>query len=81
MRHYAKARFNPVIERALPDNYFTIQRGDVSYASGFDSHGWTYEDYVYPRLQTCGVYLVEITKEEFNRETSFDPYKVSTYVK
>lgn len=52
-----------VVQQYLPSNYSAEQDGDRILITGRDSHGWTLDDYVIPRLGSGLIVAVELVPQ------------------
>jgi len=48
------------VSRYLPSNYEAVQAGDEVFIFGQDSHGWTLDGYIIPRLRSGLIIAQEI---------------------
>jgi hypothetical protein len=53
-----------VVQRYMPSNYDAGQVGSAIFIYGHDSHGWTLDDYVIPRLASGGIIAKEVPIRE-----------------
>jgi len=52
-----------LVRRYMPSNYEASQLGSTIFIYGHDSHGWTLDDYVIPRLASGGIIAKEVTND------------------
>lgn len=55
----------------LPGNYTASQVGSVIVVEGRDYAGWTYDEYVQPRLATGAIFLREVTPKHKTDDQSW----------